>query len=100
MLAVFFQEGQEVIADLHVEINGDLRCPKHPKHPSTINTYLGTLPCPYLIEQEDIPRLHETHAQLHAPPLTVRDGVHVPVEVHIENIKQTITAFLVAIPTY
>jgi hypothetical protein len=37
---------------------------------------------------------------LYPPPLTVRDGVHVPVEVHIENIKQTITALLVAIPTY
>jgi hypothetical protein len=54
----------------------------------------------YLIEQEDIPGCHEAHAKLHASPLAIRDGVHVPVEVHIENIEETITALLVAISTY
>jgi hypothetical protein len=98
LLAVLFQEWQQGISDLHIQINGDLRCPKYHQHSRLYVSRHAIIP--YLVEQKDIPRLHEAHAQLHSPPLTIRDSVHVPVEVHVEYIKQTITTLLVAIPAY
>jgi hypothetical protein len=99
-LAVLFQEGQQIIADLHVQIYGHLR-----RRCFTVNSVgLGTTVIDhvvtYLIQQKNIPWCHKAHAQLHASPLAIRDGVHVPVEVHIEDIEQMITALLVAISTY
>jgi hypothetical protein len=41
--------------------------------------------------------LHEAHAQLYPAPLPVGDSMHVPVEVHVEYIQQSITPFFVAI---
>jgi hypothetical protein len=33
----------------------------------------------YLVEEQNVPFAHETHAKLDPPPLSIRDLMHVPV---------------------
>lgn len=51
------------------------------------------------VEKENVPREHETHAELNTASLAVRNVVHVPVEIDIEQVKQQIPPFFVPIAT-
>ena len=55
---------------------------------------------PYLVQKEDVPVPHQSHAQLHTPALAVRNLVHMPVEVDIEDVQQAVAPFLVPIPAH
>ena len=52
----------------------------------------------HFIEQEDVPRTHQTHDQLNASSLAIGDLVHVPIQVDIENPKEPIASLLVPVP--
>lgn len=52
----------------------------------------------YFIEQEDVPRSHQTHDELNASSLAIGDLVHMPVQVDIENLKEPVASPLVPVP--
>lgn len=51
----------------------------------------------HLVEKEHVPRRHESTDDLDAPAFTVRDFVHVPLEIDVENIEEAIPSLLVAV---
>ena len=52
----------------------------------------------HFIEQEDVPRGHQTHNQLNVSSLAIGDLVHVPVQVDIENLKELVASLFVPVP--
>jgi len=52
----------------------------------------------HFIEQEDVPRSHETHDELNASSLAIGDLVHMPVQVNIEDLEELIASLLVPVP--
>lgn len=64
----------------------------------------------HFVEEEHVPLRHEAHAELDAAALTVGDlplaagvvpeahGVHVPVEVYIQDLEETVPARAVPVP--
>ena len=67
-LGLPLQEGKEVAPGQQVKIDGDL------------------------IQQQHLPGPNQTHRQLHTTSLTVRHGMHAPVEIDVENVDQFIPA--------
>jgi hypothetical protein len=60
-LGFFFEEIKQVLADKNVEIDRDF------------------------VEEEDFPGFQETENNLDTATLAVRDGVHVPVDINVED---------------
>jgi hypothetical protein len=54
----------------------------------------------HFIEQEDVPRSHQTHDELNTSSFTIRDLVHMPVQVDIEDMKEPIASLLVPVPPH
>ena len=53
-----------------------------------------------LIEQKHVPIAHQTHAQLHPAALAVRNLVHMPVEVDVEDIQEPVPPLLVPVSSH
>lgn len=51
------------------------------------------------VKKKNIPRDHKTHAELDAASLAIRDVVHMPVEINIEQVEQKVPSFFVSITT-
>ena len=51
----------------------------------------------HFIEQEDVPRGHQTHDELDASPLAIGDLVHMPVQVDVEDAEEPIAPLLVSV---
>jgi hypothetical protein len=75
LLALLGQKAQEVIPNKDVKIYS------------------------HFIEKEYIPRTHETHTKLDTPSLAIRDRMHMPIKVDIEDIKKSITTLLMPVAT-
>lgn len=52
----------------------------------------------HFIKQEDVPRGHQAHDELHAAALAIGDLVHVPVQIDVEDPEEPIAPLLVSVP--
>jgi len=58
--AVFLEELEKLVADKDIKIDGNL------------------------VKEQNVPRVHEAHAELNPTSLAIRNVVHVPVEIYVE----------------
>jgi hypothetical protein len=50
-----------------------------------------------LVEQQNRPRPQQAHGELHPPPLAVRDGMHAPAQVDVEDLDEVVAALRVVV---